>query len=100
VKSPKDNSYKIKGNEGDYCRKSEEIVLKGNVVGNTSNGYQIETSQLTYKQKEDLVVTDKRVEMSGPFFKVEGEGLSVELGANRFKVWENVYTTITGGGLL
>jgi len=95
--SPPNNSYRIKGNEGDYCRKSEEIVLKGNVVGNSSNGYQIETSQLTYKQKEELVVTDKPVRMSGPFFKVEGDGLSVDLRSSRFKVWKNVYTTITGG---
>jgi len=100
LESPEDNSYKIKGNEGDYCRKTEEIVLKGNVVGNSSNGYQIETSRLTYKQKEDVVVTDKPVRMSGPFFKVEGDGLSVDLRSSRFKVWNNVYTTITRGDFL
>lgn len=100
VDSPQDNSYRIRGNEGDYCRKTEEIVLKGNVVGNSSHGYQIETSQLTYKQREELVVTDKPIRMSGPFFKVKGDGLSVDLRTSRFKVWNDVYTTITGGGLL
>jgi LPS export ABC transporter protein LptC len=100
VTSPGDNSYQITGNEGDYCRKTEEIVLKGNVVGNASGRYQIETSQLTYKQKEDVVVTDKPVRMSGPFFQVEGDGLSVDLRSSKFTVLKNVSTTITGGGFL
>jgi len=97
VDSKKDNSYTIRGNEGDYCRKTEEIVLKGDVVGRSANGYQIETSQLTYKQKEESVVTDKPVRMSGPFFRLKGDGLSVDLKSSRFKVWRNVDTTITGG---
>jgi LPS export ABC transporter protein LptC len=98
--SAQDNCYRIRGNEGDYCRKTEEIVLKGNVVGNSSNGYQIETSQLTYKQREELVVTDKPIRMRGPFFTVEGDGLSVDLRSSRFKVWKNVSTTIIGGDFL
>jgi LPS export ABC transporter protein LptC len=97
VDSAKDNSYTIRGNEGDYCRKTEEIVLKGDVVGRSASGYQIETSQLTYKQKEESVVTDKSVRMSGPFFSLKGDGLSVDLRSMRFKVWRNVDTTITSG---
>jgi LPS export ABC transporter protein LptC len=100
VGSPEDNSYRIRGNEGDYCRKTEEIVLKGNVVGNSSTGYRIETTRLTYKQGQEMVVTDKPVRMSGPFFEVEGEGLSVDLESRRFTVLNNVSTTITGGDFL
>jgi len=97
VGSTEDNSYTIRGNEGDYCRKTEEIVLKGDVVGRSTSGYQIETSQLTYKQKEESVVTDKPVRVSGPFFRLKGDGLSADLRRSRFKVWKNVDTTITGG---
>jgi len=35
--------------------------------------------------------------VSGPFFKLKGDGLSVDLRSSRFKVWRNVDTTITGG---
>jgi LPS export ABC transporter protein LptC len=97
VNSSEDNAYEIRGNEGDYCRKTEEIVLKGNVVGRSAGGYKIETSQLTYKQREESVETDKAVRMSGPFFTVNGEGFSLDLRSNRFKVWSNVYTTISSG---
>jgi LPS export ABC transporter protein LptC len=97
VDSTTDNSYTIKGDEGDYCRKSEEIILKGNVVGRSARGYQLETSQLTYKQKEESVETDKPVRLIGPFFRVKGDGLHVDLRCNRFMVRRNVSTTIRGG---
>jgi len=93
------NSYIIKGNEGDYCRKSEEIILKGNVVGRSAKGYQIETSMLVYKQKSESVVTDKPVRLIGPFFQVEGDGLFLDLKKNTYKVKQNVYTTIEGGNV-
>ncbi|MBW2076433.1 MAG: LPS export ABC transporter periplasmic protein LptC [Deltaproteobacteria bacterium] len=98
--STEDNSYTIRGNEGDYCRKSEEIVLKGSVVGTSKSGYQLETTQLTYKQKEESVVTEKPVKVIGPFFRVKGEGLYIDLKRNRFMVKRNVFTTITGGNVL
>lgn len=98
--STKDNSYTIRGNEGDYCRKSEEIILKGNVVGRSASGYQLETTQLTYKEKEESVVTDKPVRLTGPFFKVKGDGLHIDLKRSRFMVRRNVFTTITGGDFL
>jgi len=98
--STEDNSYTIRGNEGDYCRKSEEIILKGRVVGKSQSGYQLETTQLTYKQKEQSVVTDKPVTLSGPFFRVKGEGLYLDLKRNKFMVKRNVFTTITGGNVL
>lgn len=95
-----DNSYTITGNEGDYYRKKEEIVLKGDVVGRSASGYQLETTQLTYKQKEESVVTDKPVRLIGPFFRVNGEGLCIDLKCDRFMVKRNVMTTITGGDFL
>ena len=98
--STKDNAYTIRGNEGDYCRKTEEIILKGNVVGRSASGYQLETTQLTYKQKEESVVTDKPVSLIGPFFRVNGDGLHIDLKRNRFMVKRNVFTTITGGDFL
>ena len=98
--STENNSYTITGNEGDYYRKKEEIILKGNVVGRSASGYQLETTQLTYKQKEESVVTDKPVRLIGPFFRVNGDGLYIDLKRNRFMVKRNVFTTITGGDFL
>ena len=67
-------SYTIKGNEGNYNRKSGKITLKGNVLGTSATGYQIETSLLIYRQIADEVETDKPVQINGPLFRINGNG--------------------------
>jgi len=86
-------SYTIKGNEGNYFRKSGTIILKGDVLGVSATGYRIETSLLTYRQKDNQVETDKHVKIIGPFFRVKGNGLYIDLSKKKFVVKRNVCTT-------
>ena len=90
------NSFTIKGNEGDYFRESGKIILKGDVIGRSANGYQIETSLLIYRQKDESVETDQPIKVVGPFFRVEGDGLYIDLKTKKFMVKENVCTTVMG----
>jgi LPS export ABC transporter protein LptC len=90
------NSFTIKGNEGDYFRESGKIILKGDVIGRSANGYQIETSLLIYRQKNESVETDQPIRVVGPFFRVEGDGLYIDLKTKKFMVKENVCTTVMG----
>jgi len=90
------NSFTIKGNEGDYFRESGKIILKGDVIGRSANGYQIETSLLIYSQKDESVETDQPIRVVGPFFRVEGDGLYIDLKTKKFMVKENVCTTVMG----
>lgn len=89
-------SYTIKGNEGNYFRKSGEIILKGDVLGRSATGYQIETSLLTYRQEDNEVETDEPIKVIGPFFKIKGDGLYIDLSKKKFMVKKNVCTTFTG----
>ena len=91
-------SYTIKGNEGDYFRKTGKIILKGEVLGKSATGYYIETSLLTYRQDDNEVETDEPVKIIGPFFQVKGDGLYVDLSKEKFMVKKNVYTTFNGEG--
>jgi len=91
-------SYTIKGNEGDYFRKTGEIILKGEVLGRSATGYSIETSLLTYRQKGNEVETDEPIKIIGPFFQVKGDGLYIDLSKEKFMVKKNVYTTFNGEG--
>ena len=93
----KDESFTIKGNEGDYFRESGKIILKGEVIGRSTNGYQIETSLLIYRQKDECVETDEPVRVVGPFFRVKGDGLYVDLKRKKYVVKKNVRTTVMGG---
>jgi len=89
-------SYTIKGNEGNYFRKSGEIILKGDVLGISATGYQIETSLLIYRQEDNEVETDEPIKVIGPFFRVKGDGLYIDLSKKKFMVKKNVCTTFTG----
>jgi LPS export ABC transporter protein LptC len=98
--SRNDTSFTVKGNTGDYCKESGEIILRGDVTGNSTNGYQIETSLLIYRQEDESVETDKPITVSGPFFQVKGDGLYLDLKRSIFTVKGDVLTTVTGGDFL
>jgi len=91
-------SYTIKGNEGNYFRKSGKIVLKGDVFARSVNGYHIETTLLTYRQEDNEVETDEPIKIIGPFFQVKGDGLYIDLSKKKFMVKKNVCTTFNGEG--
>ena len=90
-------SYTIKGNEGYYNKKSSKITLEGDVLGTSASGYQIETSLLIYRQNADEIETDKPVQINGPLFRINGNGLYVDLSKNTFIVKKDVRTTIKSG---
>ena len=92
-------SYTIKGNEGNYFRESGEIILKGDVLGRSTSGYQIKTSLLIYRQKDNKVETDEAIRVIGPFFRVKGDGLYINLTERKFIVKKNVCTTFLGEDL-
>ena len=93
-------SYTIKGNEGNYFRKSGTIILKGDVLGRSATGYNIETSLLTYRQEDNEVETDEPIKIIGPFFQVKGDGLYIDLSKKKFMVKKNVCTTFNGEGFI
>ena len=92
-------SFTIKGNEGDYCRETGRIVLKGEVIGRSDDGYRIETSLLAFSEGEERVETDRAIRIAGPFFHVKGDGLVIDLQRKTFSVKGNVCTTLDYGAL-
>lgn len=93
-------SYTIKGNECDYLREQDEIILKGDVVGSSDKGYKIETELLIYKPEKESVETDKPVMIVGPFFNIKGDGLYVDFKKERFMVKNNVCMTFSAKDVL
>ena len=88
------------GNSGDYDKASNEINLRGNLKGNTGNGYNIFTGHILYKQKDGYLKTDDLVEIKGPFFSVKGKGLFVNLANETIKIMKDVVTSIEGESLV
>jgi LPS export ABC transporter protein LptC len=96
----KNTSYTIKGNECDYLREQEEIILKGDVIGSSGKGYKIETDLLIYKPEKESMETDKPVMITGPFFKIKGDGLYVDFKKEKFMIKNNVCMTFSGKDIL
>jgi len=95
----KTTSFTIKGNEGDYYRESGKIVLRGEVVGRSDNGYLLETSLLAFSERNECVETDSGISVTGPFFHVKGDGLVIDLRRKTVTVKGNVCTTLDYGAL-
>jgi len=68
------------------------------VSGKSGTGYHIETNLLTYRQKDNEVETDEPVKIIGPFFRVKGDGLYIDLSKKKFMVKKNVCTIFNSEG--
>jgi LPS export ABC transporter protein LptC len=87
-------TMEIKGVRGDFNKSLNEISLKGDVQGRSSDGYSISTDHIVYNQKEGVLKTDEPVKMKGPFFSVSGRGLLFYPGKETLKIISNVTTML------
>ena len=87
-------SIELEGENGDYNKNSGEINLRGDLKGETNNGYKIATNHLLYQQKEGYLKTEEPVQINGPFFSVAGQGLFLNLNRETFRVISGVTTRI------
>jgi LPS export ABC transporter protein LptC len=86
----------LRGNQGEYDKGTGRLVLQGNLIGETEDGYRFATEKAVYHHKEGYLETDKAVKISGAFFSVEGKGLLLDLGKETVQVLSNVTTLIHG----
>jgi LPS export ABC transporter protein LptC len=97
VKTKDRPSIELKGEKGDYSRDSGEINLRGNLEGTSSDGYRIITDQIQINEKTGLLSTDRPVKIFGPFFSIDGQGLSIDVEKETVKILSNVTSVIDEG---
>ncbi len=84
----------LEGEEGDYDGNSGEITLRGNVNGQTEDGYRFITDHLLYREKKGSLETDAPVKILGPFFSVSGQGLDFNPKEGVLRILGDVTTYI------
>ena len=94
------SSVEIEGTKGDYDRVSGNINAYGGVCGRTENGYTIMTERAVFRQKVGLLETEEPVKITGPFFSVEGKGLSYSVEGEELRIHSNVSTRIEARSLI
>lgn len=83
-------SLELRGDEGEYSKDSGLLHLWGNLEGWSGDGYRILTDQIVFDEKNRNLSNDRPVKIFGPYFLVEGRGLSVDLQKERFEVLSQV----------
>ena len=84
----------LEGKSGDYNNAGNEIILSGEIKGKTSNGYTFYTEHLIFQQKENCLKTDESVTLVGPFFKMTGKGLFIDLEKETFKMLKDIISIL------
>ncbi len=87
--------YYLKGEKGKFNTQTKAIEVFDGVRLDSSNGYHLRTKSLRYQAEKKELTTSDPVDMSGPQLQVKGIGLVVELDNQRFRVLNQVSTTLS-----
>jgi LPS export ABC transporter protein LptC len=91
---------KLVGKKGHFNRTTGVMELWGDLEARSEDGYCFKTDHLLFNQKTGIITTESEVEVEGPFFSVEGQGLFVDLNQKDVKVMSNVTTRVHEKALL
>jgi len=86
----------LQGKQGEFDKRTGQLVLEGDLIGQTEDGYRFTTEQAVYHHKEGYLETDQAVKISGSLFSIEGKGLFLDLGKEKMQILSNVTTRIQG----
>lgn len=91
-----ESSFVVSGDIGEINGQTKNMVIRGQVVTQSSNGYQFETNDLNYIAKDKMLISDSAVKMLGPDdkngvgFKLAGNGFKIDLVTNKMYIQSNI----------
>lgn len=90
------SSFVVSGDVGEINGQTKNMVIRGQVVTQSSNGYQFETNDMNYIAETKMLVSDNLVRMLGPDdkngagFKLNGQGFRIDLTKNKMYIESNI----------
>ncbi len=90
------SSYTVIGDVGEIDGSTKNILIRGEVITTSTNGYQFKTNDLRFEAKSKSLKSDDRVEMkgpqdqSGPGFLLNGIGFNIDLNKNKMMILSSV----------
>jgi LPS export ABC transporter protein LptC len=91
---------RLRGTKGDFNRATGVMELWGDLDARSDDGFSFKTDHLLFNQKTGIITTESAVEVAGPFFSIEGQGLFVDLNQKELKVISKVTTRVDEKALL
>ncbi|MBC7742052.1 MAG: LPS export ABC transporter periplasmic protein LptC [Bdellovibrionaceae bacterium] len=93
------SNFTVTGDVGEIDGASRDLVIRGNVITTSSNGYSFKTDSLHYVSKLKQMSSPDTVHMEGPpdrkgtGFKLTGQGLLVDVTENQMNILDAVEAT-------
>jgi len=90
------SAYTVTGDVGEINGTSKDILIRGQVITTSTNGYEFKTNDLRFHSKTKLLTTNDFVQMtgpaddSGPGFSMTGTGLKIDLNKNKMQILSSV----------
>ena len=90
------SSFVVSGDVGEINGQTKNMVIRGQVITQSSNGYQFQTNDMNYLAETKMLVSDNLVTMLGPDdkngagFKLNGQGFRIDLTKNKMFIESNV----------
>ena len=78
-------------------RKSSELVARGQVVLQTTEGYRMSTEELTFSNSRNLILSDRLVRVEKEGSVLEGVGFKSDPNLEHFEFREQVRATVLPG---
>lgn len=91
-----ESSFVVSGDIGEINGQTKNMVIRGQVITQSSNGYQFETDDLNYIASNKKLVSDSVVRMLGPEdkngagFKLHGQGFTIDIVKNKMFIESNI----------
>lgn len=85
-------SYTLTGIKGKFHIKTKVIEVFGGVKIDSTDGYHLRSPSIKYLAEKRELVTEDSVEMAGPRFRVEGQGMIIDIDRQLLKVLNQVST--------
>lgn len=85
-------AYTLTGVKGKFHIKTKVIEVFGGVKIDSTDGYHLRSPSIKYLAEKRELVTEDLVEMAGPRFRVEGQGMIIDIDRQRVKVLDQVST--------
>ena len=71
--------FDLEGKNGEFNIEKNELNFSGELKGKTSNRYVVYAEHLLLKGKEGIIKSDEIVTFVGPFFRMTGKGLFMDM---------------------
>lgn len=92
-----DNSnFTVIGEVGEIDGATRDMIIRGDVLTTSTNGYQFKTDSLRYSAKDKMMRSPDAVSMEGPpdkkgtGFKLNGVGLEVDINNNKMTILNSI----------